>query len=594
MEIVPGRRMLESPARRQQLDVLAHFADGTVSDVTRLTVFSSSDDLASVSPTGLVEFRKRGEVAILCRYLEEMASVRLTYVEPQPGYRWPEPPENNYVDRHVFAKLKLLGIPPADLCGDADFIRRAYLDVCGILPSPAEVQSFLADPAPDKRARLIEHLLERPEHADFWALKWADVLSNNRRAVQAKGAYLYHQWIRDHLANNTPLDRVVRELLTADGSTFVNPAANYFRFDRKVRPPEDLAQNTAQLFLGFRMSCARCHNHPFERWTQDDYYGLAAFFARVKDRPDPLYPRINRFNLGALDIWTARTGEVIHLRTGKPMPPKFPGESTPAPVGPDQDRRAVLADWVTRPDNPFFARAAVNRVWYHLLGAGIVDPVDDFRASNPPASDELLDALAADFTAHHFDVRHVLRTVLNSRTYQLSAVASAFNEEDKRYFSHALSKLLPAEVLLDALSSATAVPEVFHGMKPGTRAVQLPDGDVFQHPFLKAFGQPQRETVCECERRGDTSLGHALQLINGPTVKAKLTAPDNRIGRLLTDGRSDDEVLRELYLATLSRPPSEREWQINFRHVRGAADRRKAWEDVQWALLNTNEFLLRH
>jgi hypothetical protein len=594
LEIVPGNRVLATPARWQQVAVVAHFVRGEPREVTRLTVFRSSDEgIARVSPEGLVEFQRSGEVAILCRYLEEMASVRLTYVEPARGYRWPDPPAHNYVDRHLFAKQKLLAIRPSDLAGDAEFVRRAYLDVCGVLPTPAQVEAFLGSRDQDKRARLIDHLLDSPEYTDFWALKWADVLGNNRRAVQAKGAYLYHQWLREHLATNTPFDRVVRQLLTAGSSTFLNPPANYFRNDRKVREPEELAQNLAQQFFGIRLSCARCHNHPFERWTQDDYYGLAAFFARVKDRPDPLHPRLNRFNQGALDVYIAQSGEETHLRTGRPVPPRFPGGRS-VEVPPSTDRREILADWLTRSDNPFFARSVVNRIWYHLLGRGIVDPVDDFRDSNPPASDELLDELARDFVAHRFDVRHVIRTVTASRIYQLSAATNLSNQDDQRFFSHAVTRLHPAEVLLDAVSAATDVPEVFPGMPPGTRAVQLPDGDVFQHPFLKAFGQPARETACECERQGDTSLGHALQLINGPTVKAKLTAPNNRLGRLLAERRSDPEILRELYLATLSRPPWWIEQRAVLEHVRHADDRRKAWEDVQWALLNSWEFLLRH
>ncbi|MBN9518931.1 DUF1549 domain-containing protein, partial [bacterium] len=543
LEVLPGNAVLQGPTRTVQLTTRAHFADGAVHEVTRLTVFRSSDEaVAKVDANGLVTFLRTGEVAVQTKYLNETVSVRLTFVDPDPSFQWPDPPANNYVDTLLFAKLRLLQIPPSELASDAEFLRRAFLDLIGVLPTPAEVEAFLTDRGSRKREKLIDALLARPEFPEFWALKWADVLSVNRRAVQAKGAYLYVQWLRQHFEANTPYDRVVRELLTASGSTFLNPPASYFRNDRKARPADDLGRNTAQLFLGIRMSCAQCHNHPFERWTQDDYYGLAAFFVRVKDRPDPLYPRLNRFNLGALDIYHARSGEVTHPRTGEVQQPRFLGGEVPA-IGPDEDRRVKLADWITRKDNPFFARSTVNRVWYHLLGRGLVDPVDDFRDSNPAASDELLDALAKDFADHEYDLRRVIRTVMASRVYQLSAATNDRNKDDERFFSHAVTKLLPAEVLLDALCSSSEVPEVFEGARPGTRAAQLPDGDAQHHPFLKTFGQPARETACECERGADTSLGHALQLVNGPTLRAKLTAPGNRIGRLLTAGTADAAVL---------------------------------------------------
>lgn len=594
LEVTPGPRVLYAPDNRQQLAVRARFTYGSSRDVTRLTVFSSSDDgVATVDGTGLVTFHRGGEVAILTRYLETVTTVRLTHVDSPEGFRWEAPAEHNFIDTHVFAKLKLLAIPPSGLSSDTEFLRRVTLDLLGVLPTPDEVEAFLADSSKDKRERLVARLLERPEYADFWSLKWADVLAGNRRAVQAKGAYLLHRWLHRHLSDNTPFDRVARELLTATGSTFLNAPANYYRNDRKVRPPDDLAQNTAQLFLGVRLSCAKCHNHPFERWTQDDYHGLAAFFARVRGEFDPLHPRLNRFNLGALDIQVARSGEVIHPRTGKPVAPSFPG-GKPAVVKPGQDRREVLAAWLTAEDNPFFARAAVNRVWYHLLGRGIVDQVDDFRDSNPASSEELLDALARDFIRSGYDVKRLIRTILASRTYQLASSTTPLNRDDERYFSHTQVRLHSAEVLLDALSSASDVPEVFPGMKAGTRATQLPDGDVYKHPFLKAFGQPARETVCECERNGDTSLGHALHLVNGPTLKTKLAEPDNRIGRLLAAGRSDEQIVRQLYLATLSRPPSAEERAATLALIRDEPDRRKAWEDVLWALINTKEFLFRH
>jgi hypothetical protein len=588
--VLPGARVLKDPARWQQLAVLAQFSDGATRDVTRLTVFSSSDSaVADVGTTGLVEFRQTGEVAVLCRYLEQLFTVRLTYLETPKNFTWTNPPESNYIDKHVFAKLKMLSLPPSDLCTDQEFIRRVYLDVCGILPSPADVRAFLANPARDKRTKLIDQLLDRPEYADFWTLKWSDVLRSNRKTIQLKGIHVYQEWIHEHIARNTPFDEVVRDLLTASGSTFSNPPANYYRI---ARDPQNLAETTVQLFFGIRMQCAKCHNHPFERWTQDDYYSTAAFFARIRQKKDPIEPAANPMQPGGEIIYSDRAGEVTQPRTGKVMQPKFMGGSV-ATVPPGDDRRDVLAAWITRADNPFFAKSIVNRIWYHLNGRGIVDPVDDFRDSNPSANDELLDALAKDFVGHKFDVKYIIRVILNSRTYQLSAQGSDLNKDDNKYFSHAVTRLLSAEQLLDALCTVTEVQEKYAGLPLGTRATQLPDGEV-NHPFLKTFGQPARELACECERESDSNLAQALQLINGPTVNEKLRAPTNRLGRLLGQKLSEPEVLNDLYLATLSRQPGEGEVKAALDHVNRAADKRKAWEDVQWALINSKEFLFRH
>jgi hypothetical protein len=590
IEILPGPRVLQAPGRWQQLAVLAHFTDGTVRDVTRLTNFSSSDSaVGDVTSSGLVEFSQTGEVAILCRYLDELRSVRFTYLEPKTGFRWSDPGANNYIDNHVLAKLKMLSIQPSGLCTDQEFIRRVYLDVCGVLPTAAEVKSFLTSPNPDKRARLTDSLLERPEYADFWTLKWSDVLRSNRKTIHLKGIFVYQKWLRSHLARNTPFSKVVKELLTANGSTFANPPANYYRI---ARDPQNLAETTAQLFFGIRMQCAKCHNHPFERWTQDDYYSFAAFFARVRQKRDPSEPDPNPAIVGGEIIYSDRGGEVVQPRTGKVMPPKFMGGSV-AKVAANTDRREVLADWITSPDNPFFAKSVVNRVWYHLTGKGIVDPVDDFRDSNPSANDSLLDALAQDFIKSKFDMKHLIRTICNSRTYQLSAETNPFNKDDNKYFSHAVTRMYSAEVLLDAICAALDMPEKFAGLPSGTRAVQLPDGEV-NHVFLKTFGQPGRELACECERESDSNLAQALQLINGPTINEKNRSPNNRLGKLLAKKLPDREVLNDLYLAALCRLPVEDEVKAALGHVAKGPDKRKAWEDVQWAIINAKEFLFRH
>ena len=589
-QIIPGSRVAKAPSRFQQLAIMATFSDGSVKDVTRLTVFSSSDPaVADVSASGLVEFSQGGEVAILCRYLEAMETVRLMYLEPKEKFVWTNPPEVNYVDKHTFAKLKMLTIPVSDLCTDQEFVRRAFLDLCGILPTPEEVTTFLADKSPTKRAKLIDNLLERPEYADFWTLKWSDVLRNNLKTVQLKGVHVFHQWVRQHVVKNTPFDSVVKELLTASGSTFSNPPANYYRI---AREPTALAETTAQLFMGIRMQCAKCHNHPFERWTQDDYYSMAAFFARVKQKKDPSQPGANPQTPGSEVIYTARAGEVYQPRTNQMMAPKIMGKAAPV-IGPGKNRLEALANSLASADNAFFTKSTVNRVWYHLMGKGIVDPVDDFRDSNPPANDELLDALAKDFVAKQYDIKHIIRTILNSRTYQLSAQTLDLNRDDNKYFSHAVTKLLPAEPLLDAICAVTEVPEKFAGMPAGTRAVQLVDGEV-NHPFLKTFGQPARELACECERESDSNLAQALQLINGPTVNDKLRAPTNRLGKLLAGKLTEQQILEQLYLATLSRTPNEGEQKAALAHVAKNTNKRQAWEDVHWALINSKEFLFRH
>jgi hypothetical protein len=591
VDVLPGNRVLGEPARWQQLAVLATFSDGQTRDVTRLTVFTSSDPaIAAVTTNGLVEFAQSGEVAILCRYLEQLIPVRLTYLEPKPGFKWSNPPENNYVDKYIFAKLHMLNILPSDLCTDQEFVRRAYMDVCGVLPTAAQTKAFLDSKDGDKRAKLVDELLERPEYADQWTLKWSDVFRSSRKSIQLKGTHVFQTWLRGHIEKNDGFDHIIREVITAGGSTFSNPPANYFRI---ARDPSSLAETTAQLFFGIRMQCAKCHNHPFERWTQDDYYSMSAWFARVKQRKDPTEPGANpQAKDGAEYIYLDRTAEITQPRTGKTMAPKFMGGPVPT-LAPGKDRREVLASWMTSENNPFVPKSVVNRVWFHLVGKGIVDPVDDFRDSNPSANDDLLGALAKDFTSHHWDVKNLIRTIMSSRTYQLSAQTNDFNKDDNKYFSHAVTKLHTAEQLFDALCFVTEVPEKFAGFPAGTRASQLPDGEV-NHPFLKTFGQPARELACECERESDSNLAQALQLINGPAVNDRLRNPANRIGKLLAKKMDDRALLGELFLATLSRSPNDAEATAMLDHISRAMDKRKAWEDVHWALINSKEFLFRH
>jgi hypothetical protein len=591
LEVTPNGRVLLTPAKWQQLAVQTTYADGTTRDVTRLTNFSTSDpSVADVTATGLVEFKRPGEVAVLCRYLEEMVSVRLTYLEPREGFTWPNPPEHNFIDTHTFAKLKQMTILPSELCSDEEFVRRAYLDCIGRMPTRDEAVAFTAATATDKRDQLIDKLVTQPEFADFWALKWADVLRSNRKTIHLKGATGYQAWLRDRFARNVPFDTVVKELLTATGNTYSHPPANYYRI---AKDPTALAESTAQLFLGVRMQCAKCHNHPFERWTQDDYYGLSAVFARVRTKPAASASDVKPNAAQSAEVVLIdRIGEVTQPRTGKQMKPRFPG-SGDQDLKPSDDRRAQFADWLTDPANPFFAKSVANRVWFHLMGRGIVDPVDDFRDSNPSSNDQLLNALAVDFSKNKYDLKRLVTTIMKSRTYQLSAMPNDTNRDDTRYFSRAVTKLLSAEQLLDALCDLTAVPEKFTGLPAGTRAIQLPDGEV-NHPFLKTFGQPARELACECERESDGNLAQALQLINGPTVNEKVRNPNNRLGPLLAAKKSDTEILNELYLVAMARLPDAEETKIALDHVGKGVDKRKAWEDVLWAILNTREFLFRH
>jgi hypothetical protein len=588
LAVTPSDRILDDPARQQQLVVRARFADGSTRDVTRLARYSTTDTaVASVDGEGLVARKSRGESTILVSFEHLVATVRLVFREPVPGLVWVDPAESNFIDRHVFAKLKLLRIPPSELSDDAQFCRRVHLDVTGVIPTPEQLVEFLADRRPDKRARLIDELLERPESVDFWTLKWADLLGCNQRFTGTKGAISYHRWIRDQVASNVPLDRFARALITAQGPNFTTPPASFYR---RIRSPEDAVEAVSQIFMGVRLGCARCHNHVAERWTQDDYYGMAAFFSQVRYKNGPQnFAQYNKEET----VYLLPGAEVRQPRTGAVMRPR-PLGGEPVDVPGDEDRRASLADWLVAPSNPFFARAMVNRIWYHLMGRGIVEPVDDFRESNPPASAELLQALSDDFVAHGFDAKRTIRLILNSRVYQLSSRPNEFNEGDDRYFSHAKVRPLSAEQLLDSVCLSTGVPEKLFDLPPGSRAAQVPDGELV-HPFLRAFGQPARADACQCERGTDTTLEQALQLVGGRTIHQKVIARKNRIGDLLEAGADDGTLVEQLFLATLSRYPDPQERELAVSQLAApSADRRRVAEDLLWALLNHPEFLMQH
>ncbi|MFO0952174.1 MAG: DUF1553 domain-containing protein [Isosphaeraceae bacterium] len=582
LEIRPGSRVLNAPAKSQQVAAVVKFADGTSKDVTPICYYNSSNpEIADVDADGHVVFKQRGEVAVIAHFHNLVANVRLTHLVDVPGFKVADVPKGSVIDEAVFAKLNRMRIAPSEVCTDHEFVRRAYLDTIGVLPTPAEVKTFLEDESKDKRAKLVDALLKRPEFYDFWTLKFADILRANGRLIQSKGTYVFTRWIKANLERNTPMDQFVRELLTSEGSAFKNPAANYYRISRD---PENSVETTAQLFLGVRIQCAKCHNHPFERWTQDDYYGFAAFFSRVRQKKGPL-PDDEV-------IFTAKDGDVRQPRTGQVMKPKALG----GPVYDDPnapDRRTQLASWLTGPANPFFAKSLVNRVWFHLMGRGIVEPVDDFRDSNPASNDELLDGLTADFVKHNFDLKHLIRTVLTSRTYQLSARTNELNADDNLYFSHAFTKLLPAEVLLDAISTVTGTVTAFDGLPKGAKAIQIPDGKM-ENPFLKTFGRPARELACECERESDSNLSQALQLIGGSTVNGKLRDDAGRMALLAKSGKSPEDITKEIYQVALARDPNSSELAAAVKHLNNTADKRQAVEDLGWVLINSKEFLFRH
>lgn len=576
-------RTLKWPAHTQQLRVTAAFSDGSQKDITRLAMYSSSEEaLASVDANGLVVASGRGQVGISVRFLDTVETCYLTFVRDMPGFEWRAPAPANYVDELVFKRLKLLHHLPSATCTDEEFLRRASQDVTGRLPGVETTRAFLADPRPDKRAALIDSLLGGPDFPRFWAFKWGDLLRLSPTAVSEPGVHKYHAWLVKAWEENLPYDQFARELLTTEGSTLEKPQAGFFRTTANTSEATEMA---AQIFLGARVQCAKCHNHPFERWTQDNYYGLGAFFERVQRRKGP--------RADETLVFLARRGEITQPRTGRTMPPWAPGTGE-IQLPPDANRLVAFADWLTAPQNPFFAKVEVNRIWWQLLGRGIVEPIDDFRDSNPPTNPELLEALAADFVAHQFDRRHILRTILNSRTYQASSLPNDFNRTDEKNFSHAQQKILTAEQLLDAVCQVTGTPERFGNLPLGTPATQLPAPQP-TNTFLSAFGQPARQSSCACERQSQPSLTQALQLSNSQTVESRLKSGGGKfLQEMAAQKKTDNEIITHLYLAALCRYPREIELNRAGAYLAGSADRGSGIEDIAWSILNLREFVFRH
>ena len=579
IEVFPRGRQLWLPDANQQLSVNAYFSDGTIRDVTTLVLYSSSDDtIATVSDGGLVEPSASGETAILVRYLEKATTVRLAFVAPRQDFSWQTPSPNNEVDQLVFAKLKTMQILPSEVSSDERFLRRVYFDVTGVPPTVDQARAFLADESASKRSRLIDQLLESPDYAAWWANKWGDLFRLNREKVTDRGVFKFYHWLVRSVRNNMPYDEFVRRVLLASGSTTDNPAVNFYR---SADSTDDCTETMAQLFLGARLQCAKCHNHPYERWTQDNYYGFGAFFHRLQ--------RTKVERSGEMVLWAAKQGEITQPRTGQDMAPWLPGEEKLDLDG-VHDRRELLVDWLTRPDNPYLARVEVNRIWTNLLGRGIVDPFDDFRESNPPANQPLLDWLARDFVQSGFNREQVIRTILNSTTYQLASQKNESNKQDVKYFSHMQPRQLPAESLMELICQVTGVPFKFKGLPPGTRATGRPspeDGP----DFLRVFGQPPRETNCSCERSVSADLSQALALVNGDFIHERIIDKDCLFRRRIREGRTNEEIVEEIYLAGYSRFPNEKEMDLVITFIEEQEDREIALEDLVWSVINSKEFM---
>jgi hypothetical protein len=581
IRIEPRERLLGMRST-QQLRVIARKTDGREIDVTGHARFQSNNEgLAMVSANGLVAtLDVPGEAAIMASYMGSVDVFQTLIPRAEPIAAYPAFPPNNFIDRLVIDKLKKLNIAPSELCGDADYLRRIYLDVIGTLPTADEARRFLADRRPDRRARLVDELLERPEYADYWALKWSDLLRVDRQALGHKRAYGYYKWIRDSVAANKPHDRFARELLTAEGPLGEVAPASFYKV---VTKPGEAASTVAQVFLGVRIACAECHHHPFDRWSQDDYYGMTAFFAPVSMKSSPAAEMVMAG--GESQARNPRSGAAILAHAlGTDMPQKLPSG----------DRRQRLAEWLTSPANPWFARSLANRYWAHFLGRGLVEPVDDFRATNPPTNQALLDALARHLVDSRFDVKQLIRAITASRVYQLSTSPNATNERDEQNYSRALMKRIPAEVLLDMVCDTTGVPEKFFGVPPGSRAIQLWDSKV-PHYFLKLFGRPVRVTACECERTAEPGVAQVLHILNSPEMHAKLTHEGGTIARVVKEKKDDGALVDELYLTFYSRFPDTKERTVALEHMkRNVSQRKQAAEDLAWSMMNSLEFVFNH
>lgn len=628
-----------APKAIRQLHIEAQFSDGSHRDVTHWTRFVSNDEnVATAAPNGKVTVAGAGQTAIMIGYQDRVAvaTIQVPFPNKIDPKAYSSLPQSSYIDRAVYGKLSALRLFPSKPAGDLEFTRRVTLDLTGALPTPAEARAFAADKNPHKREKLVDALIRRPEFIDFWTYKWSDLLRVNRGTLKDKGMWAYYSYIHDAVRDNKGWDQISREVLTSRGNTFLDGPANYFRTALK---PEELAENVSQGFLGIRVQCAKCHNHPLEKWTQNEYYGMANIFARTKYKAD-----LSIYVNDEMTVYNTASGDLIQPRLGRPVAPKPLGGPELA-LASNRERRSFFADWLTRPDNWYFSHSIVNRVWAHFMGKGLVEPVDDLRETNPASNPELFDALAKDFVSHKFDLRHLIHQIVTSQVYQLSSASTPLNARDDRYYSHFFVRRMTAEELLDALSQVTGNPEEFPGMPPGIRAIQLPDTKV-KSDFMDILGRPPRVITCECERSQEPNMAQALLFINGELINRKVSADGGLVDRLMKSTKSDSEVLDELYWAALGRSPEPAERQSNLESIlrackavppqavsrplgaagrtspgvplynleegqrpppptagptrgtypksREAAARRRAFEDMFWVLLNSKEFLFNH
>jgi hypothetical protein len=576
IEVYPLNPVVQRIGDRQQLRVLATYADNKVRDVTQEAFLESGNtDVAAAQRGGLMVAARRGEAPVLARYEGAYAATTLTVMGDRTEFVWQQPPAHNRIDLLTAAKWQRLKIRPSDLCSDAEFIRRVYLDLTGLPPSADEVRAFLADPCETriKRDELVDRLIGSDAFVEYWTNKWADLLEVNRKFLGVEGAAAYRRWIRNEVAKNTPYDEFVHKVLTASGSNKENPPASYFKI---LREPAPTMENTTHLFLAVRFNCNKCHDHPFERWTQDQYYQTAAYFAQVGLNPDPA---AGGQQIGATAVEKGKPlyelivdrkdGEVTHDRTGQVTAPKVPFDCRyEAPAG--ASRRQQLASWITSKDNPYFARSYVNRLWGYMFGVGIIDPIDDIRAGNPASNPELLDFLTQEFIKQRFDARYILRLIAKSHTYQLSVATNPWNSDDKTNYSHALARRLPAEVLYDTVYRVTGATSKFPGVPAGTRAAALPDSGIeLPSGFLATLGRPPRESACECERTSGLQLGPVMALINGETIAEAIGDPGNELAKLVAKEKDDTKLVEEIFVRILNRPAAKAEIDACLRAIHG-------------------------
>ncbi len=579
VEIFPPQVVLEGEGAKQRMVAVAHYSDGTMRDVSNLAAFTTNNERsAAVTSEGAVTAGVRGEAFVMARFDTHTVGTQVLTLPVGLKYTPPEV-TGNYIDKLVGDKLQKLRMLPSGICTDEEFLRRVTIDIVGLMPTEEEYKAFVADTSADKRTKLINSLLERKEFSEIWAMKWAQLLmikSDNQ--VSYKAAFQYSSWLTNQFANNVPIDKIVRDLIASSGGVFETPATNFYQVERDTLKT---AENVAQVFMGIRTQCAQCHNHPFDRWTMDDYYGFASFFSQIGRKTGEDYREVIVFNRGG--------GEVNHPVMGKPLPPKFLGGTTPKI---EKDRREVLADWITSPENPFFANSIANRVWAHFMGVGIVEPVDDIRVSNPATNPELFKALGDKLTEYKFDVKQLVRDICNSQAYQRATQTNETNAGDTRNYAFARIRRVPAETLLDCISEVTGTKDKFRGLPEGARAVQIADGSTSTY-FLTAFGRSPRTTVCECEASTDPSLSQALHMLNGATTQGKI-AQGQLVKKWLEAKMEVPQIIEHIFVRSLSRKPTEAEVQSLTKLVAESPNPQAGLEDAFWVVLNSREFMFNH